>query len=575
MLPKNRQLAVSFSILVSFALAAPACGNSTEEEPSPSSAPRSEAPQHPLNPYTSERGDTEAAYKKAQTRFQSLLSIDLGGLLGTSTTDGTTATKGTLVLYDTTGEWGWLGELYATNIGSLVSHFGTWTAKPAASYTAGELGSYSGLVYVGSTFDEQLPAALLDDVLSGARPVVWIDDNIWQLAARDPSFSTNYGFMPWVFDFNPVNRVDYKATALTRYDANGAGIMTYSSLTTGTVLAQAAHTSDGSQIPWAVRGKNLTYIGENPLAYVTSNDRYLAFCDLLFDAFAPTTQERHRALVRIEDVSPMTEPNRLTAIADYLASQAVPFSIALIPYYRDPLGVENGGVPRNVHLAQRPGLVKALNYMRSKGGTIIMHGYTHQYDSTPNPYNAVSADDFEFYRTHIDANNFVIYDGPLPGDSQSWADGRITSGLTEISGVLLPAPTIFEFPHYAGSVPDNLAVRAHFATAYHRGLYFSGQLSGQTPNYTRPIGVVYPYVGTDIYGFKIVPETMGSYEPEASNNNPPRLVPDLLTTAKANYAIRDGFASFYFHPYYPIDALKQIVAGVKAAGYTFVSATSL
>jgi uncharacterized protein YdaL len=569
MRPTNRQLAVSLSILVSSALAAPACGNSTEQDPSPTGSPHSETPERMLNPFNIERGDSQAAYKNAQTRLSSIVSIDVSGLLSA------TPTNGTLVLYDTTGDWGWLGELYATNVGSLVSHFGTWTAKPAASYTAGELGSYAGVVYIGSTFDEPLPAALLDDVRAGARPVVWLDDNIWQLAARAPSFATDYGFMPWIFDFTPVNRVDYKGTALTRYEANGAGIMTYSALTTGTVLAQATRTADNTQLPWAVRGKNLTYIGENPLAYVTSNDRYLAFCDLLFDAFAPTTQERHRALVRIEDVSPMTEPKRLTQIADYLAAQAVPFSVALIPYYRDPLGVENGGVPRNVHLSQRPALVNALKYMRTKGGTILMHGYTHQYDATPNPYNGVSADDFEFYRTHIDANNYVIYDGPVPGDSQSWADGRIVSGLSEIAGVSLPAPTIFEFPHYAGSVPDNKAVRAHFATAYHRGYYFGGQLSGGEPNYTHPIGVVYPFIATDIYGFKILPETMGSYEPEASNNNPPRLVPDLLATAKANYVIRDGFASFYFHPYYPISALKDIVAGVKAAGYTFVSPTSL
>ena len=31
-----------------------------------------------------------------------------------------------------------------------------------------------------------------------------------------------------------------------------------------------------------------------------------------------------------------------------------------------------------------------------------MHGYTHQLTAQLNPYNGVSADDFEFYRAHVD-----------------------------------------------------------------------------------------------------------------------------------------------------------------------------
>ena len=47
----------------------------------------------------------------------------------------------TLVLYDTTGNWGWLGELYGIMAANLASHFGAWTALPqlghAASSTTG------------------------------------------------------------------------------------------------------------------------------------------------------------------------------------------------------------------------------------------------------------------------------------------------------------------------------------------------------------------------------------------------------------------------------------------------------
>jgi hypothetical protein avisC_00225 len=34
-------------------------------------------------------------------------------------------------------------------------------------------------------------------------------------------------------------------------------------------------------------------------------------------------------------------------------------------------------------------------------------------------------------------------------------------------------------------------------------------------------------------------------------------------------------ASFFFHPFYDINALKDTVAGIKRAGYTFVPATDM
>ncbi|MEA2475945.1 MAG: hypothetical protein QOC87_144, partial [Actinomycetota bacterium] len=58
-------------------------------------------------------------------------------------------------------------------------------------------------------------------------------------------------------------------------------------------------------------------------------------------------------------------------------------------------------------------------------------------------------------------------------------------------------------------------------------------------------------------------------------NNPPRSPQDMIDTARRDLVVRDGFASFFFHPYYDINALKQTVQGIKALGYTFVSPTSL
>ena len=196
---------------------------------------------------------------------------------------------------------------------NLASHFGSWTAMPVASYQTGQLKQYTAAVYVGSTYDEPLPTAFLDDVYGTTTPVIWAYDNIWQLTARYPAFSSVYGWNWSGFDSSSVAEVDYplppssRATQkLKRYAANAAGIMNYASLSAGvTVLANCVR-SDGSTFPWAVRstgpnGGSLTYIGENPLVYTTEGDRYLAYCDLLFDALAPSTPTQHRAFLRLED----------------------------------------------------------------------------------------------------------------------------------------------------------------------------------------------------------------------------------------------------------------------------------
>jgi uncharacterized protein YdaL len=496
----------------------------------------------------------------------------------------------TLVLYDTTGSYGWLGELYAIGASNLSGHFGTQVAKPVTSYRAGEMKGYTATIYLGSTYDEPLPTSFLDDVLTSTKPVIWVRDNIWQLTARAANFSATYGWTWRGYDASPVSEVRYKGTSLTRSLLNGAGIMDVlvTDATKATVLANAVR-SDGSEFPWAIRSGNLTYLGEIPFSYVNESDRSMIFSDLMFDALAPETPSRHRAMVRIEDVGPDADPAQLRRIADYLKSRNVPFSVATYPLYRDPLGVEHGGRDTTITLKQRPQVVSALKYMQAKGGTILMHGYTHQYGKIANPYDGQSANDFEFYRAHVDENDSVIYDGPVPGDSQAWASGRITSAAAAFLSAGLAAPQIFEFPHYAGSAADYAAVKQHplIKGRYERGLYFSGVLRGGPVDYSRLFGQFFPYPVTDVYGSKVLPENLGNYEPQAFNNHPPRLPAQIVDAAQRNLVVRDGFASFFYHPYLAdacpvpkgstpcIDDLKTIVEGIQGLGYTFVAPSSL
>jgi uncharacterized protein YdaL len=425
-----------------------------------------------------------------------------------------------------------------------------------------------------------LPAAFLDDVYNATRPVIWVYDNIWELSNRYPAFQSKYGWMWWMFDTSPISQVTYKGTTLSRDGThNGGGIMNYSALDTtkATVLAQAVR-SNGSTLPWALRSGTLTYVGENPFVYTSETDRVLAFSDLLFDALNPTAPARHRALFRIEDVDPHDDPVELKAIADYLYSQGIKYAFGLSPVYTDPLGFANNGVPQTIKLGDRGnGIAAVVKYMQSHGGTAIMHGYTHQYSNVPNPYNGVTGDDFEFYRTIENPDHTLTFVGPVPEDSAQWATDRINASFREMRRAGISLPPIFEFPHYSASAVDYQAVAQQFATRWERVLYFGNFLGAGAgkADYTHVMGQFFPFVVRDVYGTTVLPENLGDYEPEPFHQFPIHVVSDVLAAAKAESVVRDGVAGFYYHANWGTGPLSQIVDGLRAQGWTFASPTQV
>lgn len=526
---------------------------------------------------------------------------------------GASGPANTLVLYDTTGPFGWLGELYAIGAGNLATHFGKVTAEPVADYVPGQLAGYTAAIYLGSTYNEPVPLAFLNDVLTGVRPVIWAGDNVWQLSgapgsAAASAFAASYGWDPSTSYFDtsdPISTVSYQGQSFTRSLGNAAGILAphltanpASLASTPAVLAEAncpgscapiAQTT-GSSFPWAVSSRNLTYVGEIPFSFMSLTDRYVAFASLLFAVLDPAATQSHLALVRLEDVSPHSDPVKLTQDVNYLKSAGVPFSVAVIPQYQDPNGYYTNGVPVLQTLPLSLPLAAALRTAVADGGTLIQHGYTHQYSNVPNPFTAATGDDFEFYRAQCSTtptppyaivtpctnSDYVVQTGPLPGDSQVATTSRVLAGQSAFALSLLPTPHIWTTPQYTASAADYAGIDSLYQTRYESELFFGGQLSGAPIDYSHVFGQFFPYKVHDLYGSTIVPENMGDYEPAQLNNNPPRLVPDLLNEARLNTVLTQGVASFYVHPDDdPLTVLQQLVTEIKSLGYTFVSPDSL
>jgi uncharacterized protein YdaL len=261
----------------------------------------------------------------------------------------------------------------------------------------------------------------------------------------------------------------------------------------------------------------------------------------------------------------------------------IPFSVATIAKYKDPLGVENGGVDTTISLADSQ-IGARLKELYDQGRvTIVQHGTTHQY-STPdmneseikNPYNGLSGDDFEFMRViETDPNQPYTYLHPIMNDSPIWASDRINSGKDILTQLGLNA-FCWEAPHYMAGPNHYRAIKDIYPIQYSRVLYYPNEDSNNSSSKNEFIGQFYPYViEKDLYGYTIIPENIHNIEDDPNEGYRPLFPADTIRFAKKLKVVRDGVASFFYHPYLRTEYLPDIIEGLESLGYEFVSAPSL
>jgi len=481
-----------------------------------------------------------------------------------------------LLLYDGSGPHGWIGEMYAQQLANLLGHFPvTYDMHPVEQYAPGQIDRSGATFYLGTVFDNALPPAFLEDVMTTDRAICWCYYNLWQIAWEDPDFEGRFGIaFDGMYELD-LDAVWYQSETFRRDVAEPEiGVAWPLDAEISAEIATACASDDPDEdvcVPYVLRGRNLWYVADLPFGYVGEEDRYLVFADLLHDMLGIDHPESHRALIRIEDVEPITSPESLRAIADYLYSESVPFAVSVIPVHYDPLGVYNGGVPSRIEMSDRPDFVAALHYMVARGGSLVMHGYTHQYDSVLNPYTAATRDDFEFYRVFFDVHGDPVFDGPVPEDSEEWVQARLDLGLAEVAECGLEV-VAWETPHYTASALDYRVFADNFDATLQR-VFYSGRHEPTDTFYY--LDQLFPYViHADVYGQKIVPENIGHVDPVGWGYLEPRMPADVVRAAQKNLVVRDGWASAYFHPFLDLDLLADLVEGIKGLGYTFVPLTS-
>ncbi len=503
-----------------------------------------------------------------------------------------------LILYDSgtntaNAAFGWYGNLHAKHLANLMGHFDlNYQIEAVEDYQAGDMNQVRATFYIGSLYDNPLPAAFTNDVANATNTICWFRYNLWQVNGDiyfPKPLDAKIGFRFLNLDSSGYSNILYKGESLNKNQLDPelgiVAVLDTNLVSTPAVAWRTNADLTTASTPYITHGSNFWYVADSPFDFIAEEDRYLAFCDLLHDILNIHHAESHQAIIRIEDVSmSVYDPTQVRGVTDVLRSNNVPFCLATIPVYKDPDGYYNSGIPEIHHLSDSTDSVStdflaSLRYALTNGGQVLMHGYTHQYTNVaagiravPNPYTGVSADDFEFWRETFNTNNpadpyaIGLY-APIDEDSLAWVSNRIQSGIAEFTAAGI-TPVAWEPPHYAASDLDYRYFATNFALTIQRVLYFADDY---TTNNNHVTGQFFPFViNRDTYGQKIIPENLGNYEPTNFLSYPARTTTDIVRAAKKNLVVRDGWASAYFHGFYDTTNLTAMVTGIKALGYTYV-----
>lgn len=424
-----------------------------------------------------------------------------------------------LLIYDRTS---YIGDIRDTVISlrELMGHFDVnFTSIDQKDYKENDHLAFDYIVVIGleGFFDNQV---MINDIASiDDKPVIWLGrgiDKVLDLGTLD------FTYKGALFDLVSVQYIDH-------YNDNEEMIYPIGTKRRfeGVVPSDESEIlswmDDGvNKFPYALKEKNFYYFSRmdlnEPLFYI--------FADILHDILPESAEESQSVYLRIEDVHPFRDPELLKAMADKLYEHKIPFMVGVIPAYRSE---DNSYI---TPLSERPEIVEALKYMQSKGGSIVLHGYTHSIFGQD-----ITGEGFEYW----DGEN----DQQLAIDIDEWVDYTIGNGVKECidNGIY---PLAFEAPHYAMSQAAYMRLKEYFST-------YVGQVQASDYNFTTS---VYPYILRDTPLFHhLIPENLGYYHPDEA---------EPLAEIKQNYEriqiVRTYTAGLFFHSYLSIEELEEVIA---------------
>lgn len=405
------------------------------------------------------------------------------------------------------------------------------------SYQSGVYENFDVIIYYGTDFDQSPPPSFLTDITQGeaiaTKKVVWIGYHLDKLGATLADYGLRYGEFTSDNDPSPLRYVDTgRDFTLLNHDRVTVGVederlaQVRATVDVEPIITSSRHIANPTGDP------SFYFVGFHPTAFLTPFGAHLVFLDLMTEVYG--LRRGKIALVRLEDIDATDDPAGLLSLTRFLRDERVPFTLALIPIYRDG--------QREIRLSRDREFRMMVKNALLDGGELVLHGATHQYDG-------VTGEDYEFWDETSDT----------PVGRKAYAEERVAAALMEIefSG-LSPYLVGWETPHYAAGEEHYEVFERFFKLLY------------EDPRWTYDLKLT-PYPVTTEHTV-YVPTNLGFVRGESMSAD----VEQILRRAQLLSGLQYGaLGSFYYHPQLGLEGLRSLIHGLKAQGWTFAPVSSL
>jgi len=416
----------------------------------------------------------------------------------------------------------------------LIGHFtDDITFKSSSKIEKKDFDGITHLFYYGQK-KQSLPNNLVNMIDNYKGIIVAIGYNVDQIK----SFSSFVGFIPKEVNIDKIYFSDNPNKNLSFKSINILNVYLVNTRNSNMLLVGKR----GSyEYPLFIKQDKKYYFAS---PYMTPSFS-IAFGDMLNEVFQRKCNIKNLAYIRLEDIHPFSDPNQLMNIAIMLKEKNIPYMMAVIPVYTNP---DNG---KKYHFSDFPKLLKVLKYMQNNGGSIILHGYTHQFRLSETgegfefwdvKYNTPiyhSQDEKVIIKGRRDFENDEDYSRYIRGKKEfekKYIEKKIYKGVQELANYGL-YPLAFEAPHYAMSQNGYKVISNHFST-YVGNIQLSDEdwrISATSPYITKP---------NFLNGMTLLPETIGYVNIE--NNY---TIEKMMESVHKYRLARGGIIGGFYHPY--------------------------
>ncbi len=426
----------------------------------------------------------------------------------------------------------------------LLHHFTSNVAIVSDQEAREEHFKYATHVFYYGERKQQINEAVLSKLHQFVGPIVVIGENLEQI----PSFK----------QFQQMGEVNINGVSEADDDSSEAHLSSIEPITYIKEKAKQEVLLYGhkgpEKFPLLINEGTRYYFAAHAIEDVIKN----YFAEVLHEILPNNHRNEHIAYLRLEDIHPMTDPEKLLEIGEYLNERDIPYILVVIPVYITP---ETG---ERRYFSDSPELVEVLKYLQDTGGTVIAHGYTHQYRDSE------TGEGFEFWdveneqfitsikpKENIEkvksqdqfANDedYVAYLEPLMKIERDYIQSRLKDAVHELVSYDL-YPLGFEAPHYTMSQQGYSLVAKYFPNIL-------GQIQLSDEDWMQMDAPPFLTTSQSVHGMAIYPETIGYVDPSLIN---PFVETDKLVNN--TLIVRDAMIGGFYHPYLGLQYLPELLA---------------